>query len=104
MEIISNTGDQAIYGDLILSSEDFRNSQFAINPNPVKNELTISSDQEIGNLKIKIFNIEGKLLSTQNLEFGKQISVDAARLSNGIYFLNIEDDKGRIEVKRFIKE
>ncbi len=77
---------------------------FSIFPNPVKNELTILSNKEKENLKIKIFNIQGKLLNTQNLDFEKQASINVSSLANGIYFLNIEDENGSVKVKKFIKE
>ncbi|CAM3356308.1 T9SS type A sorting domain-containing protein [Aequorivita lipolytica] len=97
-------GDKAIYGDQILSSENFQNLYFAIHPNPTKNELFLTSTNTSGNLKIKIFNIEGKLLSTQTLEFEKRVSLDVSQLSSGIYFLDIEDGNGNSTIKKFIKE
>lgn len=102
--VISNTGDQAIYGDHILSSQDFYSSQFAILPNPAKNELFLTSKYTSGTLTLKIFNIEGKLLSTQTLEIANQTSIDVSQLVSGIYFLNIEDENGNTTTKKFIKQ
>ncbi len=104
LEVISNTGDQAIYGDHLLSNQDFYRSQFAIHPNPAKNQLFLTSKNTAENLKVKIFNIEGKLLSTQNLELEKQTSIDVSNLTSGIYFLNIGEENGNTTVKKFIKE
>ena len=42
-------GDQAIYGDNLLSNQDFHNFQFIIHPNPAKNELTIATKSEAKN-------------------------------------------------------
>lgn len=64
-------------------------SKFSIHPNPVKNQLFLTSKNSSGNLKLKIFNIEGKLLSNQNLEFNEQVSVDVSSLIKGIYFLSV---------------
>jgi hypothetical protein len=102
--IISNIGDQAIYGDHILSSQDFHKTQFFIHPNPVKSQLFLSSTNTTGNLKVKIFNIEGKLLSAQRLEIENQTSIDVSQLVSGIYFLNIEDENGNTTIKKFIKQ
>lgn len=77
---------------------------FSLFPNPAKNELLLNSKNTTGKLNIKIFNIEGKLLSSQNLVFEKQVAVDVSNLSSGIYFLNIEDERGNITNKKFIKE
>ncbi len=85
----------------ISSQED---TLFSIYPNPAQNELFITSKNTLGNLSLKIFNIEGKLLSTQTLEVVKQTSIDVSQLKSGIYFLNIEDENGNITIKKFIKE
>lgn len=87
--VISNTGDQAIYGDHILSSEDFYRPQFTIHPNPAQSELFITAQNITGNLKIKIFNIEGKLLNTQNINLQAQSIIAISQLLSGLYFLNI---------------
>ena len=102
--LTSPTGDKTIYGDNILSSEDFYSSQFAIHPNPTKNELFITSKKITQNLTIKIFNIEGKLLSTQDVAIENQTSIDVSSLTSGIYFLNIEDENGNTTIKKFIKQ
>ncbi|TXD70631.1 T9SS type A sorting domain-containing protein [Aequorivita lipolytica] len=94
----------AVFKSYSLSASNFQKNEFLLYPNPVKNNLFLSSDENIGNLNIKIFNIEGKLLSTQNTTFEKQVSIDVSSLVNGIYFLNIEDESGNVEIKKFIKE
>lgn len=104
LTVTNIVGDQAIYGNEILSNDDFKISKFSIHPNPVKNKLFLNSESGAGDVNLKIFNVEGKLLNTQNLEFEKQVSVDVSNLSNGFYFLNIEDGKGDITIKKFIKE
>ncbi|AFL80477.1 hypothetical protein Aeqsu_0976 [Aequorivita sublithincola DSM 14238] len=95
---------QAIYGNQPLATQDFKLNSISIFPNPVNSELFINSKNSVGNLILKIFNIEGKLLSTQNLEFEKQAAVNVSNLSSGIYFLNIEDENGNTTVKKFIKQ
>ncbi len=85
----------------ISSQED---NLFSIHPNPAHNELFITSKNTKENLNIKIFNIEEKLLKTQNLDFEKQVSINVSNLANGIYFLNIEDANGNAETKKFIQK
>jgi hypothetical protein len=104
LRIISNTGDQAIYSDHVLSSEDFYSPGFAIYPNPAKKELFMSSKSATGNLKVKILNIEGKLLSTQTITLENQTAINVSQLTSGMYFLNIEDQKGNTTIKKFIKQ
>lgn len=104
LELTSHTGDWAIYGDHILSSQDFHKTQFAIHPNPAKNKLFLTSKNTLENIKLKIFNTEGKLLSTENLELKNQTSIDISHLARGMYYINIEDENGNTEVKKFSKE
>lgn len=77
---------------------------YSIHPNPAKNELFLTSKYTSGTLTLKIFNIEGKLLSTHNLEVANQTSIDVSSLTSGIYFLNIEDENGNTTIKKFIKQ
>mgnify|MGYP000176840572 CR=1 FL=1 len=102
--VTSNTGDQAIYGDHLLSNQDFYSSQFSIHPNPAIDKLYIITTTSKENLTLKIFNLEGKLLSTQNLEVANQTSINVSQLISGVYFLNIEDENGNTGVKKFIKQ
>jgi heat shock protein HslJ len=102
--ITSISGNQAIYGNNFLSIEAFQSSQFTIHPNPAKNELFLTSKYSSGNLTLKIFNIEGKLLSTQTITLEKKTTIAISNLKSGSYFLNIEDENGNTEVKRFLKE
>jgi len=94
----------AIFKSYPLSTSDFPKTKFQLYPNPAIDELFVSITNPRENLKIKIFNIEGKLLSTQNLAFETQTSIDVSQLTNGIYFLNIENENGAVEMKKFIKK
>jgi type IX secretion system substrate protein len=95
----------AIYSeDCTAGLNDNKVATYSIHPNPAKNELFITAQNTTENLKIKIFNIEGKLLSTQNVTLQDQKAIDVSQLLSGIYFLNIEDENGNTAVKKFIKE
>jgi hypothetical protein len=76
----------------------------SIHPNPAKDELFITAQNTTENLKIKIFNIEGKFLAKQTLEVANKTSIDVSSLTSGIYFLNIEDENGNTTIKKFIKQ
>lgn len=102
--LTNDNGDKAFYGNERLGVVEFEKIHYSIHPNPAKNKLFLSSNANTGTLNIKIFNIEGKLLSTQNLKFETQASIDVSHLSSGIYFLNIEDEQGNTAIKKFVKE
>jgi heat shock protein HslJ len=97
-------GGIAVFKSYPLSVKDFNENVFTVYPNPAKNELFLSSTNTTENLTLKIFNIGGKLLSTQNIALQEQTSLDVSQLVSGIYFLNIEDERGNTATKKFIKE
>ena len=78
---------------------------FTLFPNPVSTVLTITGpDAGNTNFKAEIFTMEGKAITSKFLSYEKQASIDVSNLSSGIYFLNLENDNGRMEVKKFIKD
>ncbi len=102
--ITSSSGDEAIYSNQLLSRDNFEISKFSIHPNPTTDKLYITATNTRENLTLKIFNLEGKLLSNQTLVVANQTSIDISNLSSGIYFLNIEDKNGNTTIKKFIKQ
>ncbi|WP_271392273.1 T9SS type A sorting domain-containing protein [Aequorivita sinensis] len=104
LTITNPEGKQAIYNSIPLGVQTFENAMFSIYPNPSFDTLNISSTKQVGNLKIHILSLEGKILNTQHIDFNKQTSIDVSNLSSGIYFLKIADESGRVEVKKFVKQ
>ena len=97
-------GGVAVFKSYSLSTNDFYKNELTVYPNPVNDVLVLSSKAEIGDLTIKIFNIEGKLLITQYLALEKEGFIDVSSLSNGIYFLNIEEENRNKAIMKFIKK
>lgn len=97
-------GGTVVFMNYPLSAKDFNKNEFTLYPNPVNETLVLGSQTEIDNATIKIFNIEGKLLSTQNAAFENEVSIDVSNISSGIYFLNFEDENGNRAIKKFIKQ
>jgi len=90
--------------DCSLGLIDLEGTNISIYPNPVKNQLFLSSKNTAENLRTKIFILEGQLVNTQNLEFENQTSIDVSTLAMGFYFLKVENDEGKMEVQKFLKE
>lgn len=101
--LTNEEGNQAIYGAEPLSTQDFSKNNFAIFPNPAKENIVLSSSTHSGNLIIQIINIQGKVLSNKNVAFDNDDSINVSNLSKGIYFLNIEDESGNKSIKKFVK-
>ncbi|WP_271423665.1 T9SS type A sorting domain-containing protein [Aequorivita sinensis] len=90
--------------DCSLGTNDINEKLFSIYPNPVNEVLVLNGTKNISNLKTQIYSTEGKILNTQHIDFNKQTTINVSNLSSGIYFLNIEDESGRVEVKKFVKQ
>ena len=71
----------------VLGIEDEEGKKLNIFPNPVFNQLTISSPIKID--KINITDISGKKLLERNIHADK-INVDMSNYRNGMYFIQIE--------------
>jgi hypothetical protein len=83
-----------------LSNEDFNPIEFSIYPNPTANLLYIESE----NLEIKklsIFDFNGKQVIQTQFIVNQSISVN--HLSEGMYLLKIETEKGTV-TKKFVKK
>jgi hypothetical protein len=59
------------------------NTDFAVYPNPVKEEFSIQTNKKIET--ISVYNVEGKLVKTYN----KQNTYSVSGLQSGVYFINI---------------
>ncbi len=76
-------------------------NRFNIYPNPVKDELTITTEVRVE--EISIYDVYGRQAMSQQVnETTSQQVVNVAGLNSGIYFVRITTEDGDI-VKRFVK-
>ena len=95
----TNLGHVRVYDlNTVLSTDDFVLSQFNIYPNPATERATIELKQGIELHNINIYNNLGQLISTS-----KNLIVDTSYLMTGLYFLEIETNKGKASKKLFIE-
>ena len=98
--ITTNTATTTIQ-TLGTPSFDF-DANFALYPNPAKNEITLSAKNEIELNSVEIYNTLGQLiLVVANAENSSTIDVSA--LLSGTYFVKINTNKG-VSSSKFIKE
>jgi energy-coupling factor transporter ATP-binding protein EcfA2 len=75
-----------------------------IYPNPAINNLVITHPQSTVNSTVKIINIDGKNLITQNLQNGAtQSTIDVSKLIKGNYLVVFEND-GTRSATQFVKQ
>ena len=82
---------------------DKTNDQIFIFPNPVTNQLTIKLNDLTGtNMKAKIYNVLGNLVSGINL-LNPITNISTTHLAAGIYYLEISDNENIMSSRLIIK-
>jgi len=84
------------------SGEAAPEASYTVFPNPTKDKLAITSSNPDEVMNVQIMDINGKVLSTQELSSGS--SVDVTSLSGGIYFVRILSSTEEVTQIKFVKE
>ncbi|MDC8002593.1 T9SS type A sorting domain-containing protein [Aureisphaera galaxeae] len=80
-----------------LGAESFKDSEFVVFPNPVRNVLSIGSPSDIQHYVIEVYSTKGELLlSTAKSE------INVSNFPSGIYYIKISTDE-HFTVKKFMK-
>jgi beta-galactosidase len=80
----------------------FHASSFALFPNPANEKVTIQTDAQEAEMKVKLFSLQGLLLK-ETVFAGYSVQMDVKNLESGVYVVEISCSKGRA-TKKFIKE
>ncbi len=98
LPIITNTYTTTIE---TLGKQDFEfNSVFTLSPVPAKNNLTITTKQDVIMSSLNIYNTLGQLI---HVITNPSPTIDVSSLTTGSYFIKIISDKGTA-ISKFIKE
>lgn len=75
---------------------------YSVYPNPTKDKLVVSSSNQDEIMKVEVMDMNGKVLSTQELR--SNTVIDVSDISSGIYFVKIASTiNGATQIK-FVKE
>ena len=99
--ITSLNGDQAIYGTTLLNVQEFKDQSFTLFPNPTKSIINLEYNDEMSIRLIKVNDFLGREVLVES-NITNQLNVQ--KIKSGMYFISIENYKGDIITKRFIKE
>lgn len=97
------TPNQARYRDVVASLSGINESKRANNlvnfyPNPTNGELFIENKNNTSNAKIEVYDIEGKLVKSEEIMFNKSqnsYKIDLNSLNKGIYMINVITKTGK---------
>jgi len=78
-----------------------QSSNMVVSPNPVTNDLFISSASHIG--KIQIMDALGKTVMTSDANYSTYTTIHVGDLAKGVYFIQVSDGS-KLITRKFIKE
>lgn len=88
----------------VLGAKDFAAATIKMYPNPVQNELNISSDNTLVK-SVEIFDLNGrKIMTSTNNTASSEFTVNLSNLESGVYMVTVFSSEGNKTVKKFIKE
>lgn len=76
-------------------------SYLNIFPNPVSDNLSITTNQNI--TEVNIYNILGVTVYNEQCTMNEQLDINVSDFNEGVYFIKVKTENGEI-VKRFIKQ
>lgn len=101
--VITNTFDTEFVD--VLGIDDYSlNTQFLLTPNPSKEVVNLKFKSEQSNVDVAIFDLQGKMILTDNVQQTLSIQLNISSLESGIYFVKVNDHNGQSGFKKLIKE
>ena len=87
-----------------LSTDDLAlDNALQVFPNPSNGQMTLNIDGTFGEGQVKIFDINGRVVFTQNATLEGAIAIDAGTLKTGIYILNVTTSNNSFTTKLVIE-
>lgn len=90
------------FDQIQLSNNNFIKNNVTIFPNPVNDELNISSDLNSFN-KYELFDIQGRLIKSESLSNLNNFKINTSSLNKGVYMLSINTNEGSF-VEKIVKK
>lgn len=88
--------------EVLSVDENLLANSFSIYPNPTSGSVYFNNLNNINLQKVEIYTIDGKKVKIDNNVIIKN-SIEIKSLKSGLYFMNIDSDKGSITKKLIIK-
>ena len=99
--VVSRSNSDGVLVD-VKEYVDFEKDPFTvtISPNPVKHQMTIATDYELGKLCVHIMNTQGQ--EVRGFVMDKQTTIDVSDLPAGLYFVSVIG--GKVVTQKVIVE
>jgi len=83
-----------------ISNVPAKNTDVSLYPNPARNTLNVSFDENAGVKTIAVYNLIGKAVSSYRVNGGSNAQLDIDNIPAGIYLLRMLDAQGRVLATR----
>ena len=87
----------------ILNTEEFVENNFSVFPNPSNGQVRLNMNTSLGNGQIKIVDLNGRIVFSQDSLLEGTISINATGLSTGVYLLQVSNQDVSETTKLIIK-
>ncbi|PWH84143.1 peptidase [Algibacter marinivivus] len=84
--------DPSLANCTTLSAAKFNASDYSIFPNPASNLVTVKSKKDLGDVTLKLVDINGREVLTKRTSLIGEVELDVKGLQSGLYILNIKGD------------
>ncbi|MEZ4874857.1 MAG: M36 family metallopeptidase [Flavobacteriaceae bacterium] len=91
--------DEIVLGALDI---DFNNN-FVVYPNPSNGMINILSKESLGETQISIVDMNGRTVYTAKVDLGNQTTIDASKLTEGIYIVKVDSGSQSYNTKLIIQ-
>lgn len=92
-----------IHTQLVASVTDINNlsnsTAFVLYPNPANELTTVSLNSLNGQVNIRIYDLNGKLVSESSSIGQEKVSINTTELNSGVYWINLSDNEKSITQK-----
>ncbi len=89
--------------DCLLSNQGQSLNNFMIYPNPSQGDINIVSRQNMGQSTVSIFDINGRIVFSEEVNMTGTINLQAGNLNAGVYIIQIEGENYTHNSKLIIK-
>ena len=93
---------QTLPSYILSVSEQFA-AKFNLYPNPATNVVTITNVENMQVQQVAVYDVAGKLITTQNFNEQAEIQLNVENLASGTYILNLQTNEGTA-VKKLLKK
>jgi len=77
------------------------NEIYTVYPNPASDMITVSLNGIRGDVSLKIYDVQGRLVKDEFL-YNLDTQIDVSDLAKGVYIISVDEEKMPIN-KRFVK-